>query len=423
MLKPKELRDWGEDVSAQRRDAWETLLLELDARISLTQTQYEGLNARYETVGGLLEDPVDPALGEIIVIPQGSFATRTVTKPPDREDVDVDAIAYLKGGASLSPLALHQHLFDELDARARTGGEVRPYNRCVRIQYSDVSLPCHLDVTPAERRPGNTNDDGSGLLQVPDRKLADWSPSNPVDFAAWFNGIAEAELTLRLTENYRNWVIAKRGETQPLPSHEEITAPNGLRVAVRLMKRHRDVYAERTGRQKSKPISVILTTLAAKAYAKVAANYAGRALGSLDLIEAVVREMPNGFDTPTATGRYQLLNPRDAGENFAEKWNDDPARPATFYAWHEALQQSLRYGYLNFPSKERFRRELAESFGTSAGRACDDYMASIGVGTYPGLSPAAANAVRVAGKSAALIGLGRQEPTRAAEPEPLDRLG
>lgn len=423
MLKPKEIRDWGEDASAERRDAWETLLLELDARVSLTQTQYDGLNARYQTIGGLLEDPVDPALGEIIVIPQGSFATRTVTKPPEREDVDVDAIAYIKGGTDLSPMALHKHLFDELDTRARTGGEVKPYNRCVRIQYSDASLPCHLDVTPAERRPGNTNDDGSGLLRVPDRELADWSPSNPVDFAAWFNDIAEAELALRLPESYQNWVIAKRGETQPLPSHEEITVPNGLRVAVRLMKRHRDVYAERAGRQKSKPISVILTTLAAKAYAKVAASYAGRALSPLDLIEAVVREMPNGFNTPSATERYRLLNPRDPGENFAEKWNADPARPATFYAWHEALQESLRYGYLNFPSKERFRRELAESFGTSAGRACDDYMASIVGGTYPGLSPAAANAARVAGKSAALIGLGRQEPTRAAEPEPLDRLG
>jgi len=423
MLTPKELRDWGEDASVQRRDAWETLLLELDARVSLTQTQYDGLNARYESIGSILEDPVDPELGEIIVIPQGSFATRTVTKPPECDDVDVDAVAYIKGGTALTPMTLHQHLFDELDARARTGGEVKPYNRCVRIQYNDASLPCHLDVTPAERRPGNTNDDGSGLLRVPDRKLSNWSPSNPVDVAAWFNAIAEAELTLRLPESYRNWVIAKRGETQPLPSHEEITAPNGLRVAVRLMKRHRDVYAERTGRQKSKPISVIITTLAAKAYAKVATRYAGRPLSPLDLIEAVVREMPNGFDSPSAAERYRLLNPRDGGENFAEKWNEDPARPATFYDWHEALQQTLRYGYLNFPSKERFRRELADAFGTSAGRACDDYFASIGDGTYPGLSPAAANAARVAGTSAALIGLGRQEPTRAAEPEPLDRLG
>ena len=423
MLTPKELRDWGEDSSPQRRDAWETLLLELDARVSLTQTQYDALKARYQSVGRILEDPVDSALGEIIVIPQGSFATRTVIKPPERDDVDVDAIAYVKGGTDLAPMALHKHLFDELDARAKTGGLVEPYNRCVRIQYKDERVPCHLDVTPAERRPSNPNDDGSGLLRVPDRELSDWSPSNPVDFAAWFNGIAEADLTLRLPESYRNWVIAKRAETEPLPSHEEITAPNGLRVAVRLMKRHRDVYAERTGRQQSKPISVILTTLAAKAYAKVAARHAGQTLSPLELLEAVVSEMPNEFDTPSAGERYRLLNPRDAGENFAEKWNKDPTRPKSFFAWHQSLQQTLRYGYLNFPSKERFRRELADVFGTSAGRACDDYFASIGAGTYPGLSLPAANAARVAGTSAALIGLGRQEPTRAAEPEPLDRLG
>lgn len=423
MLTPKELRDWGEDASPQRRDAWETLLLELDSRISLTRSQYEGLRTRYESIGRILDNPSDPELGEMIVIPQGSFATRTVIKPPERDDVDVDAIAYVKGGTDLTPMELHQHLFDELDVRARTGGQVEPYNRCVRIQYSDEKLPCHLDVTPAERRPSNTNDDGSGLLRVPDRELSDWSDSNPVDFAAWFNDIADAELNIRLSKNYQNWIIDKRAKTQPLPAHEEIIAPNALRVAVRLMKRHRDVYAERTKRQKSKPISIILTTLTAKAYSKIASLSAGQALRPLELLEALVRELPNGFDTPSTTEQHRLLNPRDASENFAEKWNKDKSRPYAFEKWHESLQQTLRYGYLNFPSKERFRRELTETFGTSAGLACDEYLASIGKGTYPGLSPAAANSASISGRSSALIGLGRQEPTRAAEPESLNRLG
>ena len=422
MITDKELRTWGENDTRERRDAWESLLLEIDARISLTPTQYEGLTARYESVSAILEDPLDPALGDLLVFPQGSVRNHTVTRPPGRDDVDVDAIAYVKGGTHLPPVELLDRLFAELEARVRTGGKVKPSKRCVVIQYKDQQLPCHMDVTPAERKPGNTNDDGSGRLRVPDRPTAGWSSSNPKDFADWFERIAEMDLTLLIPEGYRT-LLSTRAETEPLPSHAEIIAPNGLRISVRLMKRHRDVYVERTGRKKTKPISVIITTLAAKAYERVALRYRGHAISPLAILTEVVSEMRSCFDAPTASEQYRLLNPEDPDENFAEKWNDNPALPRTFFDWHTNLKQTLRYGLVDFPSRERFRSELAEVFGISAGRACDEYFAEVKNGVYPGLSVAAAQQARVASHSAALIGLGRSEPIRASEPKPLDRLG
>lgn len=423
MISHKELRQWGEDDNTARRDAWETLLLEIDASISLTASQYAGLESRYESISAILEDPNDPELGDMVVFPQGSVRTHTVTRPPDDSDVDIDAIAYIKGGTHLAPVDLLDRLFVELDARARTGGDVVPSNRCVTVQYNDEQLPCHLDVTPAERKPGNPNDDGSGRLRVPDRKCADWSPSNPKDFADWFEDIAGLQMSVLIPEAYRQLLIAKRGETEPLPSHDEITAPNGLRVGVRLMKRHRDMYIERTGRTKSKPISVLVTTLAAKAYERVARRNLGRTLTPLQILEQIAAEMANCFDAPWQGEQYRLQNPKDPEENFAEKWNKDPALPRTFFAWQNDLVRTLRYGLIEFPSKARFRTELTESFGTSAGKACDEYFAEIRDGVYPGLSAGAARSARVAGQSAALIGLGSAEPTRAAEPKPLDRLG
>ena len=130
------------------------------------------------------------------------------------------------------------------------------------------------------------------------------------------------------------------------------------------------------------------------------------------------------FDDSMPDEKYRLLNPCDPDENFAEKWNDNELLVRTFYDWHASLEQTLRYGLMNFPSRERFRGELAKAFGTSAGRACDEYFAEIRTGgEYPGLSEAAARQAQIAGHSAALIGLGRTEPMRAAEPDPLDRLG
>ena len=422
MITENELRKWGEVETDELRDAWETLLLEIDDRISLTATEYDTLSTHYDTVSAILEDPNDPLLGDLLVFAQGSFGTRTVTRPPGRDDVDIDAIAYAIGGTTLSPIALLDRLFDELNARVRTGGTVEPSKRCVVIQYANESVPCHLDVTPAERRAGNPNDDGSGLLRVPDRPSQGWSPSNPKDFAEWFEKIAELELSVLIPESYRLHILEK-GATEPLPSHEEIKAPNGLRVAVRLMKRHRDVHVERTRRQNTKPISVIITTLAALAYERVALRSRHRSLSPLQIMTEVVEEMANCFSPPQFGETYRVENPRDPSENFAEKWNDNELLPRTFFAWLNELKQALRFGYVQFPSRERFRSELVEAFGTSGGRACDEYYSEIKNGVYPGLSKAAATQARLAGSSAAVIRLGSAEPTAPARPKPLKRLG
>ncbi|MFK7974511.1 MAG: nucleotidyltransferase [Halioglobus sp.] len=422
MITDKDLQSWGETRTPERGDAWESLLLEIDARISLSATQYAGLASRYEAVGSILESPQDLELGDLLVFPQGSFRTRTVTRPPGRSDVDVDAIAYVKGGTHLQPMELLDRLFRELDARVRTGGMVELAKRCVTIQYEDKQLPCHMDITPAERIQGNTNDDGSGRLRVPDRPTRGWSPSNPKDYAAWFERIASLDVSVSTPEGYR-LLISKRAETESLPTHEEITAPDTLRTGVRLFKRHRDVYVARTGQEDSRPISVIITTLAATAFERVATRRHGQTMTPIEILLEIVSEMPKCFDESRSGEQYRVLNPADKSENFAEKWNSNPSLPTAFFAWRQQMERTLHYGYLNFPSRERFRNELAEVFGTSAGVACDDYFDQIRSGEYPGLSAAAANMARIAGRSAALVGLSRNEPTSESKPKSLNRLG
>lgn len=422
MITEQELHSWGEKDSLDRREGWETLLLDIDRRISLTATQYDMLNAHYDAISAILCEPVDPLLGDLIIFPQGSVRTRTVTRPPGREDVDVDAISYIKGGTKLAPIDYLDRLFAELDARVKTGGSVEPSKRCVVVQYADDKLPCHMDITPAQNQLGNLKDDGSGRLRVPDRPTAAWSPSNPKDFADWFDTCAQRELTLKLPDEYRV-LMQKRAEAESLPSHAEITAPNGLRVAVRLMKRHRDIYVQRTGRKKTKPISVILTTLAGKAYERVALRHQRQSVAPLQLLIDVVAEMPNCFDEPLGTESYRLVNPADPQENFAEKWNDDADLMHTFFDWHKHMERSLRFGLVEFPTRARFRNEIEETFGVTAGKACDEYFSRISSHASLGLSKAATRTSENAQQTAAVLGLGDKEPSRAARPKPLDRLG
>ena len=422
MISERERRQWGFDDSEVRRDAWATLLLEIDSRISLQKTQYDGLKGRYETVGDVLDTAKDPELDDLILIPQGSFSTLTVTRPPGRKEVDVDAIAYLKRGTTLQPVELLDHFLEELDDRVRTGGSVKTSNRCITIRYADKSLPCHMDVTPALARKGNPNRDGSGRLVVPDCREESWSPSNPVDYAGWFNELAERELTFMLPRNYVV-LLEKRAEVQPLPSFQEVSAPNLLRVITRLCKRNRDIYVTRTGREKTQPISILITTLIGKSFNLFWQRTRARNLSVYDVLEAVILDIPNQFDPARANEQYWLENPKDSTENFAEKWNRDPHYQETFLGWHKQLCFAFELGFEHCPTRDRFRSELIKSYGQSGGLACDDFFEAVRSQAHPGLSKSAANVARISGQSAIVLGLNDREPTRAADPKPIDRLG
>lgn len=422
MISDKERRDWGTDDTPRRRDAWASLLLATDEAISPTPTQYEGLAARYESLCEILDVPHNPVFKSLLLFAQGSFSTRTVTRPPGREELDVDAIAYLKDGTALAPTDLLEQLFVELNNRSRTGGTVKLSKRCVTIKYADKSLPCHLDVTPAVARTSNGHRDGHGRLLVPDHSIEDWSPSNPKDFAQWFNTLAEIDISVQIPAGFRA-LLEKRAEAEPLPSYEEISSTDILRVTTRLAKRHRDLFVARTGKHDTKPISVLLTTLIGKAYEQLCRQTHGQSLTAYNAIEGIVELMPKQFDAPRQGQRHWLENPCDADENFAEKWNRDAAYKTTFDIWYNQFQQALQLGFVNCRREDRFRKELVSAFGHASGIACDDFFEHVRDQAHPGLSADAANRARLAGRSAGLMGLGSKEPAQAAKPESVGRLG
>jgi hypothetical protein len=56
----------------------------------------------------------------------------------------------------------------------------------------------------------------------------------------------------------------------------------------------------------------------------------------LQVLVDTIRLMPVFIERPLENGRqiYAVWNETTQGENFAERWNDEPARVQAFYEWH-----------------------------------------------------------------------------------------
>lgn len=124
---------------------------------------------------------------------------------------------------------------------------------------------------------------------------------------------------------------------EPFPAKSPVKGV--LRRTVQLLKRDRDI-AYQNEDPALKPLSIIITALASKAYEYCVLHYYYD--NELDLLCDTIRGMPWFIETTVVGGdrHYLVWNETTIGENFAEKWNSDKRRAKHFYAWH---QQALNH--------------------------------------------------------------------------------
>lgn len=416
----------SQDLTPARFDAWERLLLEIVKSMSLPESLYERLEGHYTAIGELLCDTQNPELRDLQIFPQGSVLTRTLVRPLPGSDADVDAVAFKKDGTRLTAREWLDCLLKELEERARTQGTVTRKKRCVTVSYDDSVLPAHVDVTPAVPSAGNARTDGSGYLEVPDYPTNTFHPTNPKDFAEWVMWVSMQRFpltpsTVRLTE-----ALAK-ASIQPLPDHEDLIALDPLRLAIKVCKRHRDLFARRHNCEDVQPLSVIITTLVGKAYLSVAQSAANQH-GELTILQALrdmVARIPLEFDS-SGPGQWLLCNPGRPEENFAEKWNMNPRYAEAFFQWHGELQLALALGFYNFDDRTDFEKQIEESFGVEATRRTKQLLteAAKSGSVMPGISIELAKKLHNGERAVStLLGLANTSPTRAQEPRGTGRLG
>lgn len=281
--------------------------------LQLTPEQYSRAVASYTKVTkylGLLPSPFaawDPDL-----YPQGSMATGLTTRPPRRQEFDLDLVMELRTPV-VDPIKLLDAAHTYLEAHDEFGPIVERRDRCIRLNYPGNF---HLDVVPAcsdaDRPP-------TGIV-VPDRDLSSWKASNPRGLAGWF---ATKMVPIVRVDN----MMAKSASIAPPPRNAPAEEKTPLQLAIQILKRSRDLHFEHTSNVATP--SILIMVLAATYYdggIDIAATLRG--------VTAALVALSKGPAAPL------VRNPADPAEVISEKWTD-PRVWEAFGVWITEIQALL----------------------------------------------------------------------------------
>lgn len=337
-------------LTQEEKKQFSEILETLGETLDITETQYKAAVSSYGAVGEWLAKP-ESLLSPYkpIIRPQGSFMLGTMIKPIcEDDDLDIDLVCELTGK---NPQWTQHHLKQAVGNRLKANGTyknmlVEEGRRCWTLTYSD-NANYHMDILPSlvcngynivlEKAFSATaldKDYESLAIRITDNKqnnyysdtiAENWMKSNPFGYGRWFFNAADV-FSLRKS-------IMLSETVSPVPKYNKDKLP--LQRVVQILKRHRDMMFNG---DKDKPISIIITTLASKAYNKETSI--------IDALMNVVYNMRNYIESryDSSTGRIikWISNPVNPEENFADKWVEHPQREKNFYKWLDQVGQDIQ---------------------------------------------------------------------------------
>ncbi|RON51770.1 nucleotidyltransferase domain-containing protein [Pseudomonas frederiksbergensis] len=335
-VQPRSARIAKSLVSRNEEMQWEIFIVSMLKKLELSPENHAKACRRYAQFAHHIAQKLGVDDDDVHVVVQGSMRTQTTIAGDGREKFDLDVVVKLSGPRfeRLRDSGPFFEAFGEALEGLEGAGKPEAKNRCWRLPYPNE--PFYFDVTPAI--PLSQHITGANL-RVRDEEQG-WSPSNPEEFADWFCTIADKRFIFRRSLNKAAMDSAK---VDPIPD-QPIGIDDVLRRMVQLMKLHRDSYYKKQSdaRRVAKPISVILVTLAAKAYDEMALSGQYVGCSAIEVALELVTRMPAFIQR----GReIRVENPAMIGvhgENFAEKWNTDGGvRDQEFQTWHAVLERDL----------------------------------------------------------------------------------
>ncbi|MET3552633.1 nucleotidyltransferase [Burkholderia sp. 567] len=325
------------DALNARRETqqWEQLIAKLLRRLELDPNDRAKAEIDYEELADDLAQKLDVLRHDVHIFPQGSMRTQTTISQRYPVKFDLDLVVKLSGPKYVwpDPEVMFEAFGKALEGNESVTGQPEAKRRCWRLAYP--GKPYYFDLTPAIH--DQTGREGSSLsVRDPDTR---WAPSNPEEFADWF--CEHAAKRFEFQAALRQFAIDARTTVTPLPDGD-VGLDDILRRTVQLMKLHRDTMYWGVDEKKKErmPISVIIVTLATKAYAALHAQRRTTFSSPIEVVLALVEAMPQ-FIQRDHTG-WRVENPKLKSENFADKWNSDGgARAQEFLRWHAQLERDL----------------------------------------------------------------------------------
>ncbi len=304
------------------------ILEKMIKELELPDSAYEKAIRRYEDLGDWLGRKESSLVkNDPHVFPQGSFRLGTAVKPLNNTDeYDLDIACKLRKGVTKvthSQKQLKELIGLELkkykDAR-KIQEDLKEKHRCWRLEYQD-ELSFHMDIVPcipedeSIRKMFFNSMSKSGLneklasvasettISITDDRhenynkiQANWNISNPEGYAKWF------EERIRTTSD--TMVMEKAAaQVDDIPTYKR---KKPLQRVIQLLKRHRDIMFKDDS--DAKPISIIISTLASRAYS-----------GEQD-IEIALKNILQKMGSFVSSSAPRVPNPVDPGEDFADRW-------------------------------------------------------------------------------------------------------
>ena len=234
---------------------------------------------------------------------------------------------------------------------------------CWTIKYADISegVGFSLDIVPAVNECISIKNEVlmSGVEFSKTQKILaitkksdiyEWETSNPLGFGDWFIEISNRHLTREMIkEQYENLPVEIRMQYRSVEEIPNFYYKSNLQRAVQFIKRHRDIYYDRSNRNSDKPSSILLTALIADS---VKNEY-------LLSISEIIKNFIIKFKSSNISimKDNKILNPVDLRENFIEFYTE--SQKILFENWLEELEQ-----FINTTDELRFKQLIHNDINT-----------------------------------------------------------
>ena len=301
---------------------------------------------------------------EVEIYPQGSFALGTVIKPiSDEDDYDLDILCEMKRDYGFDARFLKCNVVLNWLRTYREIKSIVNKRRCWHVEYKGMSN-FHMDVIPSV----NGVAENQPIKITEHYKKADtyrYVLSNPYGYRCWFLKQCQNQLTrLQKVVKSQSLILAE-AEIEQLSKHRIKTH---LQRSIQLLKRHRDVifnnYPDESeandGLSKNdKPISIIITTLAGECCSDCDSI--------IETLSCFSSRAESYLNSNFVDGKYHVTNPSYTGENFADKWNENPNKKQAFDIWLHHVAEDFREERLLSLDRTGMFKEIKRLFGENIG--------------------------------------------------------